>query len=140
MQNPKPGPHSHEPNLRSSGTGQWALSTCCLALRRSHPEMTTWLLRLSLAVIGRNRLQRIWQIESHQQPKLGLCRQLRGSGPPPHMVKRGRKRSNSNPDGKVGPWGSFTSSPCSQDVGKGISPLAAKVSSGRGWSRFIKIS
>lgn len=77
-----------------------------------------------LAVIGRNWLQLIWQIESHQQPKLGLCRQPRGSGPPPHMVKRGRrKRSNSNPDGKVGPWGSFTSSPHSQDVGKGtISP------------------
>lgn len=111
----------HQANLFCSGTGQWAHSTCCPGPSTLPPRNDDMASEAdSLAVIGRKGLQRIWQIESHQQPKLGLCRQPRGSGPPLHMVKRGRKRSNSNPDGKVGPWGSFTSSPHSQDVGKGI--------------------
>lgn len=51
------------------------------------------------------------------------------------MVERGRrKRSNSNPDGKVGPGGRlhFLSS-LSGRWGRPSSPLAAQVSFGRGW-------
>lgn len=121
MQSPKPGPSqsSAQPEkfwYRSVGSHQLLPGPSTLPPRNDNMASEAD----GLAVIGRNWLQRIWQSESHQQPKLGLCRQPRGSGPLPHMVKRGRKRSNSNPDGKVGPWGSFTSSPHSQDVGKGI--------------------
>lgn len=89
---PSLAPHSHQPHPFGSGTEQWARSTCCLRPSTLPPRNDDMASEAdSLAVIGRNGLQQIWQVESHQQPKLGLCRQPRGSGPPPHMVEKGRR-------------------------------------------------
>ena len=70
-----------------------------------------------LLQLCKNRLQCIWQIESHLQPKLGLCRLPRAQGPALHGEEK-TERSSSNPGGKAGPSGSLTPLPCSQE-GKG---------------------
>lgn len=88
-----------------------------------------------LLQLCRNGLQCIWQIESHLQPKLGLCRPSRAQGPALHGEEK-TERSSSNPDGKAGPLGSLTSSPCSQEGKRHHFPAALALV--RGWGRFTK--
>lgn len=92
----------------------------------------------SLAVIGRNGLQQIWQIESHQQPKLGLCRQPRGSEPPPRMVEKGRRGQIVTQMRKLVPGAVSLPHLTLRMWGRASCPLNAKVSSERGWGGFIK--
>lgn len=140
MQSPKPGPSQPpaQPEKfwsRSVGSLQVLPGPSTLPPRNDNMASEAD----GLAVIGRNWLQRIWQIESHQQPKLGLCRQPRGSGRPPHMVKRGLERGQIlTQTGKLVPGAVSLPLLTLRTWGRASSPLAAKVSSGRGWGKVYK--
>lgn len=47
-QGPKLGPQSHQPSLSVLVLGSALIPLAAKALRRSHPEMTTWLVRLTV--------------------------------------------------------------------------------------------
>lgn len=123
-----------KPHPFSSGNGQWARSICCLRSLTLPPRNDNIASEAdSLAVIERNGLQQIWQIESHQQPKLGLCRQPRGSEPPPRMVEKGRRGQIVTQMRKLVPGAVSLPHLTLRMWGRASCPLNAKVSSERGW-------
>lgn len=82
MQSPKPGPSqpSAQPEkfwYRSVGSLQLLPGPSTLPPRNDNMASEAD----GLAVIGRNWLQRIWQIESHQQPSWGCAGSQGAQGP-----------------------------------------------------------
>lgn len=85
-------PHSHQPHPFSSGTGQWARSTCCLRPSTLPPRNDNIASEAdSLAVIGRNGCSRFGRLRVTSSQSWGCAGSQGAQGPPPHMVEKGRR-------------------------------------------------